>query len=83
MKINDKIIARKLQGETVLLNMENGDYFTLNTVGTEIYGHISKGKNIDEITGMLFEQYDVDKKDLEKDIRALIEKLKDKNIITG
>ena len=37
MIINSEIIAKELQGETVLLNKESGDYFTLNNMGTEVY----------------------------------------------
>ena len=57
MKINDKIIAREIQGEMVLLNMENGDYFSLNSLGTEIYECILNGMQNEEIISFLLNKY--------------------------
>ena len=72
MKINEKIIAKKIQGEMVLLNIENGDYFSLNAIGTEIFECISNGIHPSEIAVSLFEKYEIDLKNLESDVNALI-----------
>jgi len=53
MIINNNIIARDLQGETVLLNKENGDYFTLNNMGTEVYNYICDGMETEQIIDLL------------------------------
>jgi len=81
MKINEKIIAKKVQGEMVLLNMENGDYFSLNSIGTEIFECISNGMKLNEITESLFEKYNVELNILQKDIDLLIEEMIAKKII--
>ena len=81
MNINDDIIAKELKGEMVLLNMKNGDYFTLNDMGTEVYNHICKGIEVEEIVDILFEQYDVEYDKLKNDITSLIAELKEKDII--
>ena len=59
MIINKNIIARDLQGETVLLNKENGDYFTLNNMGSEVYSCICDGMETGEIVDLLFDKYDI------------------------
>jgi len=81
MNINNKIIAKELQGEKVLLNMENGDYFTLNSMGAEIYDHISDGKDIPAIIDILLNKYDISHDILKADIISLINQMKEKNII--
>jgi len=81
MVINEKIIAREIHGEMVLLNKENGDYFSLNSIGTDIYNCLSKGMEIEEITDFLLEKYDVEYKVLKQDVISLISELKEKNII--
>ena len=81
MIINKDIIARELQGETVLLNMQNGDYFTLNGMGTEIYNLIRSGKGAGEIVELLLEKYDVGHDRLSADVSSLIDELKDKKIL--
>ena len=81
MKPNQNIIARKLKGETVLLNMDNGDYFTLNEMGTRIYDLICRGIDIEDITDTLLEEYDVGRDRLASDIAGLVEEMRQKNII--
>jgi hypothetical protein len=83
MFINDKIITRQLQGETVLLNMENGDYFTLNQMGTEIFSCISEGMDTEGIIEHLLEIYDAEYDRVKNDVISLIDKMKEKNIIIG
>jgi len=81
MIINDKIIAREIQGDTVLLNKESGDYFSLNTVGTDIYNCICKGMETEDIVSFLLDKYDVGYDTLKNDVISLVSELKEKNII--
>jgi hypothetical protein len=81
MKINNKIISREIQGEMVLLNMENGDYFSLNSLGTEIYECISNGMQNEEIISFLLNKYDVGADVLKNDFEALISRMMEKNIL--
>ena len=82
MIINSNIIARDLQGETVLLNKENGDYFTLNNMGSEVYGCICDGIEIGEIVDLLFDKYDIEYDKLKADIISLIDEMKEKDILS-
>jgi len=81
MIINKKIITRELQGETVLLNQENGDYFSLNGIGTQVYNCICEGMEIEEIINFLLNKYDTEYNTLKNDIVSLITKMQKKNIL--
>ena len=81
MIINKKIIAREIKGETVLLNEENGDYFSLNTVGTEVYNCICNGMEPGEIVSFLFNRYNVEFDTLKSDVESLIDEMQKKNIL--
>lgn len=81
MIINEKIIAREIKGETVLLNKENGDYFSLNTIGTEVYNCICNGMEAVEIIRFLFNKYNVEFDTLKCDIESLIDEMQEKNIL--
>ena len=82
MIINSEIIAKDLQGDMVLLNKENGDYFTLNSIGSEVYNYICAGKETEEIIDLLFDRYDIEYDKLKTDILSLIDSMKEKNIIS-
>ncbi len=81
MIINSNIIAKDLQGEMVLLNKENGDYFTLNSMGSEVYNLISDGMETGDIIDLLFERYEIEHDKLRTDILAIIDDMKKKNIL--
>ena len=81
MIVNDKIIAREIHGETVLLNKENGDYFSLNTIGTEIFNCICRGMEIEAIVSFLLDTYGVEQDTLKQDVISLVSELKEKKII--
>ncbi|MCX6383220.1 MAG: PqqD family protein [Actinobacteria bacterium] len=81
MIVNDKIVAREIQGETVLLNKETGDYFSLNTVGTEIFNCICKGMEIEVIVDFLLDKYDVEYDTFKQDVVSLVSELSEKKII--
>ncbi len=81
MKINKNIIARDIQGDMVLLNMITGDYFSLNSVGTDIYDCIVKEMDQSSILTFLLEKYNVDSEILTKDTINLIKELKENDII--
>ncbi len=81
MKINKNIIARDIQGDTVLLNMITGDYFSLNSVGTDIYDCIVNKMDQSAILAFLLEKYNVDSEILTQDTVSLLNKLKENGII--
>jgi len=81
MSINKKIITREIQGETVLLNQENGDYFSLNGIGTEVYNCICEGMEIEEIINSLLTKYNTEYDTLKNDIVSLVNKMQKKNIL--
>lgn len=81
MIVNEKIITREIQGEMVLLNMENGDYFSLNSLGTEIYECILNGMQNEEIISFLINKYNVEFNVLKNDVESLISQMFEKNIL--
>ncbi len=81
MIINKNIIAKDLKGEMVLLNKENGDYFTLNSIGSEVYNCICEGMETEQIIDLLFNRYDIGYDKLKTDILSLVDNMKKKNII--
>jgi len=63
----DTIIERKLDidtteidGEKAMMNLEKGQYFMLNGVGSRIWDIIEKPCSVKEVVSDLLEEYDVD-----------------------
>ncbi len=48
-RIHDDVVWRNLDGEGVLLNLENNFYYSLNDTGTLIYQQIKEGGSVQQI----------------------------------
>jgi hypothetical protein len=47
-------------GESIVVNLENGFYFSLNQVGGEMFALLSKGTPVGEVGRLLAERYEED-----------------------
>ena len=78
----DKITYRIIDGEAVMLNLDSGYYYSLNSVGTDIWKMIDGGKESESILSCLEQDYcQVEKRDLKKDVTALLDDLKKEKLI--
>ena len=64
-----------------IFNPSTGDSFTINNTGKEVLLLIKEGKNLDQITKMMGEKYDVDKMTLERYLTDFINDLSVNNLI--
>ena len=78
---NAEIIQSKIGEEVVMLDMESGFYFGLNSVASIIWGMMEKGISFEDICDQLIEQFDVERALCESDTQELIDQLLEKKII--
>lgn len=77
----ENIADRIIENETVVLNLDNGMYYSLNEVGTHIWRFLDQGKSIDEIIAHLAAMYTVTQKNLTHDVATLIDELVKERLI--
>lgn len=82
-KVNkDKVASRIINEEAVLLNLDNGFYYSLNKTGSEIWQYLQEGRSVEEILRILEKKYATAAGLLKKDILVLInDMLKEKLIV--
>jgi hypothetical protein len=71
---NESVVAAELDGEAVLLNVDTGIYFGLDSVGTNIWKLLCDGDGVadDEIVGRLSAEYDVEPDQLRVDVAEFL-----------
>jgi hypothetical protein len=79
--IPTSIMTRAVGSEVVLLNLETGTYFGLDPIGAEVWQMLSKGKSMAEIQAAMLTEFSVESATLEKDLAALIEQLREHQLI--
>lgn len=67
--------SRVIEGEAIIINLDNGIYYSLNEVGTAIW-ELADGKStIKEIADAVCKEYDVDYEEAEKDVLEVVNDL--------
>jgi coenzyme PQQ synthesis protein D (PqqD) len=72
---SDGILAAEIDGEAVMLSIENGKYYGLDPVGTNIWNLASEPRSIEQICAALLDRYDVDAETCRKEVTELLEVL--------
>jgi hypothetical protein len=78
---NAEIIQSKIGEEVVMLDMESGFYFGLNSVASIIWDMMENGISFEDLCDQLTEQFEVERTLCEADTQELLDQLLEKKII--
>lgn len=74
-------VSSQLVDETVILNLQNGTYYGLNSVGALIWSLIQQPRTLDELCAAVTAQYAVDDATCARDIIALLHDLASHSLV--
>ncbi len=72
---NSKTISGRIHDELVMMDIDKGKYFALNPVATRIWDLLEKPLTIDELCGILMEEYDVETEQCLKETEELLREM--------
>jgi hypothetical protein len=75
VKCRGGVLHREIAGETVLLNVEGGQYFALNEVGTAIWKRLEGGAALGEVKAALLEQFEASPETIWNDLVMLVREM--------
>lgn len=81
LKINEEVVFRNLQGEGVLLNLQTGTYFGLDSMGTRIWDLIEEHGFLQKVLEKLVEESDVTKEQCVEDLTHFVSLLRKNKLI--
>lgn len=76
-----EIDATNLNGETVMMNLDKGEYFGLNTIGSRIWNIVSEEITIKDIVNILLNEYEIDNDTCEKSVIDFLKELQTAELI--
>jgi len=76
-----QVIAQKASNDWLLLNMEDGNYFSLNDIGGRIWELCDGNHSVSQLAMTLATEYDAPTEVLETDILELLEGLQSRKLI--
>lgn len=80
--IDGDVVSRELEGEAIILNLESGTYFGLDSVGTRIWLLLQEDGSLRRTFEILRQEYDVEQERLKADILRLVEELRSNDLLS-
>jgi len=75
------VIHETIDGETVIVNLENGVYYSLRTSGVDVWNLIETGANLEELTNLMIDRYDGSPEVVRKSISELLIALQQEGLV--
>ncbi len=79
--IPERVLFRDLDGEAVLLHLDTGQYYGLNSMGTEMWALLEEHGSIDKAFEILKESYKVADDLLLRDLMAFVHPLTSRELL--
>lgn len=78
---NKDIIGSPIDDEMVMMDVDKGSYFGLNSMGSEIWNSIEEPKTIQELVDELIKEYEISEDECKTEVTKFIDALVDVNLI--
>jgi len=75
-------VTSTLSGEAVILDLEGGTYYGLNTVGATIWSLLQTPTTVAALREALLEEYDVSFEQCDREVKRLLHELNAHGLIT-
>ena len=69
------VLVQVLEGEAVLLNLDNGYYYGLDATGYRMYQLLMASNSVNDAYAALLEEYEIAPEQLHSDLKTLLEDL--------
>lgn len=77
------LLFNEIDGEVVMLSIENSEYYGMDKVGSRIWELLEQPVSFKELVAKLMEEYDVPESQCSEDTLTFLKKLQDKKLITN
>jgi hypothetical protein len=81
IRINSDVLFQELQGEAVLLDLNEGVYFGLDKVGTRMWRLLELHGSIPGVVEGITREFDVDESRCAEDALALVKLLQEQGLV--
>jgi len=82
VRILDTVFLQEVDDETILLDINTQEYFSLNEVGGVFYHMLKDEASLQKSAEVLAEHFEVSLEDIEKDLLAFVKALSEKGLVT-
>lgn len=81
IKRADDLVSCDLDGETALMSVENGKYYSLDPIGSRIWVLLEQARPVSDLCALLLGEFEVEPSQCEEDVLAFLNELAQDNLI--
>ena len=81
-QLAENVLFQKVAEETVILEPETGEYYTLNAVGTFMIEQFQQGFNKAEVINSVLEKYEAPEIEVSQDVEELLTNMLKQGLLT-
>lgn len=78
---NPELLSSKIDSETIMMNMHDGNYYGLNEVAGRIWEILENPHTYKDLIKILLSEFDVTEETCSKDVSGFLNKLEEKKLI--
>jgi hypothetical protein len=76
-----EIIFQDLDGDTVMMNLERGEYYSISQIGSRIWQLIEIQQKVSAVCNALMNEYNVTPEQCEQDVLVFLNQMAEKGIV--
>ena len=76
-----EISTKVVDGEVILINLSNGIYYSMDSVGGFVWSLVEAGNSLDAISATVAQRYNFAEDTVKRDIKALAQQLLDEKLV--
>lgn len=77
-----KVIHETIDGETVIVNLDSGNYYSLDAVGADIWASVGKGVSVGHIIEEISGRYRAEREEIHRTVRLFVNELLQEALIS-
>jgi coenzyme PQQ synthesis protein D (PqqD) len=81
VRVSDEVAAKVIDGEAIIINLANGIYYSLDSVGGRIWELLDGGGNLGDVVDAIARSYDVGRDKAQADVERLASELLDEKLM--
>ncbi|CAO1651473.1 lasso peptide biosynthesis PqqD family chaperone [Parasphingorhabdus sp. NYA22] len=78
---NPEMVSADMDGEMVMMSIENSAYYGLNAVGSDLWEAMENPVSITALCDRVTKNFDIDMASCQSDIMELLTDLRDRNLV--
>ena len=82
VSIRPDVLSRTVNGEELILDLEDGKYFGLSEVGVFIWQAIKEPISLNHLIDAILQEYEVERAAAQEDLLQLLGELQEKGLVT-